>query len=39
MATVGVDLKSEQFWLGGFEAMEKLVAEFERLWTEYRQQA
>lgn len=36
MATVGVDLKSEQFWLGGFEAMEKLVAEFERLWGEYR---
>jgi oligoendopeptidase F len=35
MATVGVDLKSEEFWLGGFDAMEKLVSEFERLWREY----
>lgn len=34
MATVGVDLKSEAFWRGGFAAMEKLVAEFERLWGE-----
>src|SRR5579871_5519212 len=31
MATVGVDLNSEAFWLGGFRAMEKLVAEFEGL--------
>jgi len=35
MATVGVDLKSPAFWHGGFEAMEKLVTEFERLWAEY----
>ena len=34
MEMVGVDLKSEQFWLGGFDAMEKLVAEFERLWKQ-----
>ena len=34
MEMVGVDLKSEQFWLGGFDAMEKLVVEFERLWKE-----
>jgi oligoendopeptidase F len=34
MHMVGVDLKSEKFWLGGFDAMEKLVAEFERLWKE-----
>lgn len=32
MAIVGVDLHSEQFWRGGFAAMEKLVQEFERLW-------
>jgi oligoendopeptidase F len=31
MATVGVDLRSEAFWRGGFEAMEKLVAKFEEL--------
>ena len=37
MAMVGVDLKSEAFWLGGFDAMEKLVSEFERLWAEYQQ--
>ena len=36
METVGVDLDSEEFWLGGFEAMEKLVSEFERLWAEYQ---
>ena len=35
MATVDVDLKSREFWQGGFDAMEKLVAEFERLWAEY----
>lgn len=36
MKSVGVDLHSEAFWQGGFAAMEKLVAEFERLWAEYR---
>lgn len=35
MKSVGIDLKSEAFWQGGFAAMEKLVAEFERLWAEY----
>lgn len=35
MATVGVDLNSEAFWRGGFDAMEKLVAQFEGLWKEY----
>lgn len=36
MALVGVDLKSEEFWRGGFTAMEALVAEFERLWAEQK---
>jgi oligoendopeptidase F len=36
MELVGVDLKSESFWQGGFAAMEALVAEFERLWAAYR---
>ncbi|MGV3614580.1 MAG: M3 family oligoendopeptidase [Fimbriimonas sp.] len=36
MAIVGVDLASEAFWRGGFDAMEKLVAEFERLWAEQK---
>lgn len=35
MDIVGVDLKSPEFWDGGFDAMEKLVAEFERLWAEF----
>lgn len=34
MATVGVDLDSEAFWRGGFDAMEKLVGQFEQLWAE-----
>ena len=33
MNFVGVDLRSEAFWKGGFTAMEALVAEFERLWA------
>lgn len=36
MKSVGVDLHAESFWRGGFAAMEQLVAEFERLWAEYR---
>jgi oligoendopeptidase F len=36
MAIVGVDLKSPEFWDGGFAAMEKLVTEFERLWAEHK---
>jgi len=36
MSIVGVDLKDEAFWRGGFAAMETLVAEFERLWAEYK---
>ncbi len=36
METVGVDLDSEPFWLGGFAAMEKLVSDFEALWAQYR---
>lgn len=31
MAYVGVDLNSREFWQGGFDAIERLVAEFERL--------
>ncbi len=36
MATVGVDLRSEAFWLGGFAAMERLVEAFEGQWAEYQ---
>ena len=39
METVGVDLDSEAFWLGGFAAMEKLVSDFEGLWAEYKVQS
>ncbi len=35
MSLLGVDLQSEAFWQGGFRAMETLVEEFERLWSEY----
>jgi oligoendopeptidase F len=36
MALVGVDLRSRSFWQGGFDAMERLVVEFERLWSEHK---
>jgi oligoendopeptidase F len=39
MATVGVDLKSREFWQGGFDALEKLVGEFERLWARQKGKA
>ncbi|MBC8063681.1 MAG: M3 family oligoendopeptidase [Chlorobia bacterium] len=36
MSMVGVDLKSVEFWQGGFDALDKLVGEFERLWSEHQ---
>jgi oligoendopeptidase F len=36
MASIDVDLRSREFWLNGFAAMESLVVEFERLWGEYK---
>lgn len=33
MATVGVDLDDEEFWRGGFAAIEKLISRFEELWA------
>lgn len=35
MSIVSVDLRSEEFWKGGFAAMEQLVEKFEGLWAEY----
>ena len=35
MASVGIDLRSREFWSGGFRALESLVSEFERLWNEF----
>jgi len=35
MAMVNVDLQSEEFWRGGFAAMDKFLVEFERLWAEH----
>jgi oligoendopeptidase F len=34
MATVGVDLKDPAFWQGGFDAMERLIKQFETLYAE-----
>lgn len=36
MATVDVDLRSEEFWKGGFVIIERMIAEFEQLWREHR---
>jgi oligoendopeptidase F len=33
MAHLGVDLKSEAFWRGGFSVMEGYLSEFERQWA------
>lgn len=35
MGMLNVDLKSEEFWRGGFAAMDKFLVEFERLWAEH----
>ena len=32
MAMLDADLRSEEFWRGGFDAIEAMVAEFERIW-------
>lgn len=37
MGMLNVDLKSEEFWRGGFAAMDKFLVEFERLWAEHNQ--
>jgi len=36
MSLVGVDLKSRAFWEGGMAVLEKMVTEFERLWSEVK---
>jgi oligoendopeptidase F len=35
MAIVDVDLRSEAFWQGGFDVIERLVESFEALWADY----
>ena len=36
METVGVDLRSREFWQGGFDAIESMIAQFEALWAEHQ---
>jgi len=36
METVGIDLQSEEFWRGGFAAIEELISSFEKQWQSYR---
>jgi oligoendopeptidase F len=36
VAKVGVNLDDPQFWQGGFDVLETLVARFEELWAEYK---
>jgi len=33
MARLGVDLRDRKFWEGGFAVIERMVQDFERLWT------
>ncbi len=37
VAKVGVNLDDPDFWQGGFDVLETLVARFEALWGEYKQ--
>ncbi len=36
MSILGVDLRSREFWVGGFTALEAMVETFESLWAEYQ---
>ncbi len=36
MGILDVDLRSEEFWRGGFDAIDAMVTEFERLWAGQR---
>ncbi len=36
MSTVGIDIRSADFWRGGFKALHSRVEEFEKLWSEYK---
>lgn len=36
METVGVDLRSREFWQGGFDAIEAMIVQFEALWQEHQ---
>ncbi|MBS1724496.1 MAG: M3 family oligoendopeptidase [Armatimonadetes bacterium] len=36
MSIINVDLRSKEFWQGGFAAIDSLVSDFERLWAQYR---
>ncbi|HWP31213.1 MAG TPA: M3 family oligoendopeptidase [Fimbriimonadales bacterium] len=38
MDVVGVNLQDREFWKGGFTVLEKLLSEFEGLWSEYSKQ-
>jgi oligoendopeptidase F len=35
MAHLGVDLKSPEFWRGGFAVIDRMVGEFETLWSKH----
>ncbi|MCW5939832.1 MAG: M3 family oligoendopeptidase [Fimbriimonadaceae bacterium] len=39
MAIIGVDLRDRSFWERGFQAVEGLVSEFERIWAEYKKES
>lgn len=35
MSSVGIDLRSRDFWLGGFRVLEDRIQRFEKLWAEF----
>ena len=35
MGHLGVDLRSEEFWQGGFAVIDRMVADFEKLWEDH----
>jgi len=36
MEIIGVDLRSKEFWVRGFEVIESMITEFEKLWKEHK---
>jgi oligoendopeptidase F len=36
MSSVGIDLRSREFWVGGFKVLKERIDQFEELWRQYR---
>jgi oligoendopeptidase F len=39
LARVGIDVKNPEFWRGGMKVIEDMIAEFEKLYAEWKAKA